>query len=86
MIYLGTCNRQHYCYNIKKKMFYRYTVEITPNDISYYASKYISTTWWYDSVASYDNIKYVPLDKIIIDYQDISTLENILLSKILNSL
>lgn len=85
MIYLGTCVNIHYMYNIKEKKFYRCTkMELESYKNSYHQFVRVLDGWLYEGPVH--NVNYVPklLTEILIN--DISDLETLLLSKILDNI
>lgn len=87
MIYLGTRVDidTHYMYNIKEKKFYRFTkIKLDSYKNSYHKYVRVLDGWLYEGPVH--NVNYVPklLTEILIN--DISYLETLLLSKILEKI
>ena len=85
MIYLATCGNIHYLYDITEKKYIRLT-DIKLEKYSYHKFVYIIEGWLYEGRIS--NIKLIPkkLSYINEKIKDISDLETLLLSKILDNL
>ncbi len=87
MIYLCSCVDVHYTYNIKENKFYRCSkISLDSYDNSYRIFVYVSNDWFYEG--HIHNVKFIPetLSCINERISNISDLESLLLSKILDNI